>query len=140
HPRQIPQLHPQYLQFVSSAQPTIKAHPIATLLFVKLPLQLMMTLILLINVAYLAAYHFFNDERLGEFVGDRISGLLDGDLRFGKLHWSPLLLVDLLTGQPTTIHGYDIEVWEPYKIDGLDRSRRTAYAEHVEVELVVHEI
>ncbi|HVH99819.1 MAG TPA: hypothetical protein VM869_13950, partial [Enhygromyxa sp.] len=140
HPRQIPQLHAQYLWYATSPQPTKEAHPIATLLFVKLPLQLVMTLILLFNVVYLAAYHFFNDERLGEFVGARISRLLDGDLAFGKLHWSPLLIVDLLTGQPTTIHGYDVEVWEPYKIDGVDRSRRTAYAEHVEVELVVHEI
>jgi hypothetical protein len=139
-PQQIPRLHPQYLHYTTSPPPTRRAHPIATLLFVKLPLQLLMTLLLLFNLVYLGAYYFFNDERLGEFLTARISGILDGDLVFGKVHWSPLLIVDLLTGQPTTIQGYDLEVWESHKIDGLDRSRRTAYAEHVEVELVVHEI
>jgi hypothetical protein len=142
HPHQIPRLHPQYLQFMSSPPPTRRKHPIATLVLVKLPLQLLMTLILLFNVAYLAAYHFFNDERLGEFLTARIGNLLDGDLVFGKLHWSPMLLVDLFTGRPTKLHGYDVEVWEAHKVDGLERaqSRRTAYAEHVEVEIVLHEI
>jgi|GEM_PF-1769121 len=140
HPRQITQLHPQYLLFMTSPAPTRRKHPIATALLVKLPLQLMMSLILVFNLAYLGAYHFFNDERLGEFMTARISGMLDGDLAFRSLHWSPLLIVDLVTGQPTTIHGYDVEVWEGYKIDGGDRSRRTALAEHLEVELVIHEI
>ncbi|MFO7562740.1 MAG: translocation/assembly module TamB domain-containing protein, partial [Enhygromyxa sp.] len=140
HPRQIPRLHPQYLHFVTSPAPVHRKHPIATMLLVKLPLQLMMTLILIFNLAYLAAYHFFNDERLGDFLGERISGLLDGDLSFGKIHWTPMLIVDLLTGQPTRLTAYDVAVWEGYKIDGRDRTRRTAYAEHLEVELVIHEI
>jgi hypothetical protein len=140
HPRKIPGLHPQYIQFMTSAQPKSRKHPIATLLFVKLPLQLMMTLVLLFNLVYLGAYHFFNDELLGGFLGDRISGLLDGDLEFGALHWSPMLIVDIVTGQPTTLHAYDVAVWEAHKADGRDRTRRTAYAEHVELDLVIHEI
>jgi hypothetical protein len=139
-PTQIPRLHPQYLQFMASPQPTRRAHPIATMLLVKLPLQLMMILLLVFNLAYLGAYHFFNDERLAGFLTDKIGGLLDGELTFGSLHWSPMLIVDLLTGQPHTVHGYDLEVWEGFKIDGLPKSTRTAYAEHVEVELVIHEI
>ncbi|KIG11981.1 hypothetical protein DB30_02227 [Enhygromyxa salina] len=139
-PAQIPRLHPQYLQFMASPQPTRRAHPVATMLLVKLPLQLLMILLLLFNVAYLGAYHFFNDERLAGFLTDKIGGLVDGELSFGSLHWSPMLIVDLLTGQPHTVHGYDLEVWEGFKIDGLEKSKRTAYAEHVEVELVMHEI
>src|SRR5690606_2050714 len=99
HPQQIARLHPQYLHYMASSPPLRRKHPIATLVLVKLPLQLLMTLILIFNIAYLGAYHFFNNERLGEFIGARISGLLDGELSFGKLHWGPMLIVDLLTGQ-----------------------------------------
>jgi hypothetical protein len=139
-PREILRLHPQYLQFTTAPQPLRRKHPIATMLFVKLPLQLLMLLLLLFNLAYLGAYHFFNDERLGEFLTDRVGGMFDGEIAFGSLHWSPMLIVDLITGQPHTIHGYDIEIWEPYRIDGLEKTKRTAYAEHVEVELVIHEL
>jgi hypothetical protein len=139
-PQQILRLHPQYLQFTTAPPPLRRAHPIATLLFVKLPLQLLMLLLLVFNLAYLAAYHFFNDERLGAFLTDKIGGLFDGELAFHSVHWSPMLIVDLLTGQSHTVHGYGIEVWEPYKIDGQPKSRRAAYAEHVEVELVIHEL
>ncbi|PRQ05962.1 translocation/assembly module TamB domain-containing protein [Enhygromyxa salina] len=139
-PAQIPRLHPQYLQFMASPQPTRRKHPVATMLLVKLPLQLMMILLLVFNLAYLGAYHFFNDQRLASFLTDKIGGLIDGELTFGSLHWGPMLLVDLITGQPHTVHGYDLEVWEGFKIDELDKTRRTAYAEHVEVELVMHEI
>lgn len=139
-PRQIPTLHPQYVQFTSSAPPTRRRHPIATMLLVKLPLQLLMLLVLLFNLAYLAAYHFFNDEQLGAFLTDKVGGLFDGEIAFGSVHWSPLLIVDLLTGQAHTLVARDVEIWEPYRVDGLERSRRTAYAEHAEVELVLHEI
>lgn len=140
HPRQIARLHPQYLQFMASPQPTRRRYPIATLLFIKLPLQLVMFLILLFNLVYLGAYFFFNDERLGAFVSSKVSGLLDGDLEIASLHWSPSLIVDLVTGQPHTIEGRDVSVWEPYKIDGGQRTRRTAHAEYLEVDLVMHEI
>lgn len=139
-PREILRLHPQYLQFTTAPQPIRRKHPIATLLFVKLPLQLLMFLLLLFNLAYLGAYHFFNDERLAEFLTDRVGGMFDGEIAFGSLHWSPMLIVDLLTGQPHTIQGYDIEVWEPFRVDGLEKTKRTAYAEHIEVELVIHEL
>jgi hypothetical protein len=139
-PREILRLHPQYLQFTTAPQPLRRKHPIATLLFVKLPLQLLMFVLLLFNLAYLAAYHFFNDERLADFLTQRVGGMFDGELEFGSLHWSPMLIVDLVTGQPHTIHGYDITIWEPYRIDGLEKTKRTAYAEHLEVELVIHEL
>src|SRR5690606_39008206 len=42
HPESIPSLHAQYLWLLSSAQPTKRRHPIATLLFVRLPLQLVL--------------------------------------------------------------------------------------------------
>jgi hypothetical protein len=140
HPRKIAGLHPQYLQFMASPQPTRRRHPIATLLFVKLPLQLMMILILLFNLAYLGAYWFFNDERLGQFVSAKVSGLLDGDLEIESLHWSPMLIVDLLTGRPHTIEARGVTVWEPYKIDGGERTRKAAEAERLELDLVIHEI
>lgn len=139
-PGELLRLHPQYLQFTTAPQPVRRKHPIATLLFVTLPLQLLMLLLLLFNLAYLGAYHFFNDERLADFLTERVGGMFDGEIAFGSLHWSPMLIVDLLTGQPHTIHGYDVEIWEPYRIDGIERTRRTAYAEHLEVELVIHEL
>ena len=110
------------------------------MLSVKLPLQLLMVLLLLFNIAYLAAYNFFNDERFGRFLGSKLGLILDGDLTFESLHWNPMLIIDLLTGRPHKMQGYGVEVWEAYKLDGVERSRRTAYAEHLEVELVLHEI
>jgi hypothetical protein len=139
-PREILRMHPQYLQFTTAPQPLRRKHPIATLLFVKLPLQLLMFVVLLFNLAYLGAYHFFNDERLAGFLTDKVGGMFDGEIAFGKLHWSPMLIIDLLTGQSHTVHAYDLEIWEPFRIDGVEKSRRTAYAEHVEVELVIHEL
>ncbi|MCA9681839.1 MAG: hypothetical protein KC457_06565, partial [Myxococcales bacterium] len=140
HPDQIGRLHPQYLQFMASPQPTRRQHPIASMLLVKLPLQLLMILVLIFNIAYLGAYYFFNDERLGEFLTAKIGGLLDGELEIGRAHWTPMLIVDLLTGQPTALEAWDVSVYEPYKIDGQPKGRRTAYAEHVELDLVLHEI
>lgn len=140
HPRQIARLHPQYLHFMASPQPTRRRHPIATLLLVKLPLQLVMLLLLLFNLVYLGAYFFFNDERLGAFISSRVSGMLDGDLEIERIHWSPRLIVDLLTGTPHTLQAWNVAVWEPYKFDGGERTRRTAQAEYLEVELVIHEI
>ncbi|MFV8756607.1 translocation/assembly module TamB domain-containing protein [Nannocystaceae bacterium ST9] len=140
HPRKIAGLHPQYLQFMASPLPTRRRHPIATLLFVKLPLQLMMLLILVFNLAYLGAYYFFNDERLGSFISAKIGGLLDGDLQIESLHWSPMLIVDLLTGRPHPMQARGVTIWEPYKLDGLERTRKTAEAEFIEADLVIHEI
>ncbi|NVB41671.1 translocation/assembly module TamB domain-containing protein [Pseudenhygromyxa sp. WMMC2535] len=140
HPQQIGRLHPQYLQFMASPQPTRRRYPVANMLLVKLPLQLLMTLVLIFNLAYLGAYYFFNDERLGEFLSDKIGGLLDGDLEITYAHWTPMLIFDLLTGRPTHLEAREVSVWEPYKLDGGEKSRRTAYAEHVELSLILHEI
>ena len=45
-PRQIRTLHPQYISFLESEQPTKTAHPVATLLLVKLPLRVLATLLI----------------------------------------------------------------------------------------------
>lgn len=140
NPSSIPALHPQYLQLIASAQPTRRRHPIASLLLVKLPLQLLLILVTLFNLAYIGGYFFFNDEVLGRFVSSRVSGILDGDLEMGSIHWEGRLIFDLLTGTPTRTVVRDVTVWEPYKSMGHERLRKLAHAERVEVTLVLHEI
>ncbi|EDM80373.1 hypothetical protein PPSIR1_11375 [Plesiocystis pacifica SIR-1] len=140
HPRQVSRLHPQYLQFMASPMPTRRRYPIATALFVKLPVQLLMFLVLVFNVVYMSAYYLLNDERLGGLVTDGISGMIDGELAIESLHWSPWLIFDLLTGQPHEVVAHEVSVYEPFKVDGQPRGRRTAYAEHLEAELVLHEV
>ncbi len=140
HPSQVGRLHPQYLQFVASPKPTRRRHPLATMLLVKLPLQLLMILVLIFNVAYLGAYYFINDERLGGIVSDQLCAMIDGDLVIESLHWTPMLIVDLLTGQPHEIEARRLSVYPAYKTDGLERGEPTAYAEHLSAELVLHEL
>lgn len=139
-PNAIATLHPQYLQLLVSAQPRRKAHPIASLLLVKLPLQFLLLLLTLFNLAYIGAYYFFNDEVLGRFVSTRVSGLLDGDLEMKSIHWEGRLIFDLLTGTPTRTVVTDVTVWEPYKSTGGRRRGKAAHAERVEASLVLHEI
>lgn len=140
HPKSIGRLHPQYLQFMASAPPTRRRHPLATLFLVKLPLQLLMILILIFNVAYLSAYYFLNDERLGDLITTRVSAMIDGDLVIESLHWTPMLIVDLLTGRPHTVEARGLAVYSPHKADGVAERDKTAYAEHLQADLVLHEI
>ena len=141
HPERIPSLHPQYLQFASAARPTKRAHPIATLLFVKLPLQFLFLLFLLFMSAYAAAYHFFNDERLGDFLSYSIGTAIDGELSFERVHWSPLLIFDLAIGRPHHIEIEGVRVYEAFKRwPETEKEAVTAYTERMEVDLVLHEI
>src|SRR5690606_27518543 len=94
-PDSIRSLHAQHLHMLGSAPPTRRRHPVATLLFVKLPLQLVFGLIALLVVAYFGAYAFFNDAVLGRFVSARVSNLVDGELEMESIHWRPRLIVDL---------------------------------------------
>lgn len=139
-PDAIRALHVQHLHMLATAPPTIRRHPIATLLLVKLPLQLMVGLFALLVAGYFGAYVFFNDATLGRFVSARISGLLEGDLEMESIHWRPRLIVDLLTGTPSPIDVDGITVWSPYKSTRHGRTHRSAHAERLEVRLVLGEI
>lgn len=140
NPRAIPSLHLQYLWALTSALPTKRRHPIATLLLVKLPLQFLVLVFTLLNVAYITAYYTFNDDVLGDFISTRVSGLLEGDLVLGSVHWEGRLIFDLLTGTPSPVVVENVEVWEPYKSTAHGRSRRAAHADRIEATLVLHEI
>jgi hypothetical protein len=139
-PSQILQLHPQIVALTTSPLPTRRAHPLLVLLFVRLPASVLGALLALFSVAYGGAYLFFNDEVLGRFISTRVSGLLDGDLELGSVHWRPRLILDLVTGTPSPITVRDVRVWEPYKRDGLARERTAVEAELLETRLVLHDI
>ncbi|MEX1368196.1 MAG: hypothetical protein AB1Z98_34015, partial [Nannocystaceae bacterium] len=140
HPEGLARLHPQFLLFAASAAPRRRRYPIASFLLVKLPLRLMAGLLALLVTAYLGAYLLFNDERLGTFVSDNVSGLVEGELRMGKIHWELPLIVDLLTGQPSHVVVEDVTVWEAYDSYGGERTHRTAWARRLEAQMVLHEI
>ncbi len=139
-PDSIPGLHPQYVAFTRSALPLRRRYPIARLLLVKLPLYFWMSFILLFNCAYLGAYVFFNDATFGRFLGGAISSLIDGELEFGEAHWSPSLLLKLVTGQPAHVVAKDVTVWSAFKTTNHGKERVAAYAEELELDLVLHEI
>jgi len=139
-PDSIRGLHVQHLHMLASAPPTVRRHPIATLLFVKLPLQFLVGIFALLVVAYFGAFVFFNDAVLGSFVSSRVSGLLEGDLEMKSIHWRPRLIVDLITGTPSPVEVDDITVWSPYKRTDHGREHRSAHAERLEARLVLSEI
>jgi hypothetical protein len=139
-PAALVRLHPQYLLFAASPPPARRHHPIATFLLVKLPLQLIGALLTLLVVGYVGAWAVFNDEVLGDFVSDRVSGLVEGELRMGSIHWDLPLVYDLVTGRPSHVVVEDVTVWEPYESYGGERLRRAAHADRLEVKLVLHEI
>lgn len=140
HPQAIGQLHPQYVLHARADLPTRRRHPVANLLLVKLPLYLWMSVLMVLCTAYMGAYLFFNDRVLGSFLTGTISGLLDGQLVLTDVHWRPRLIVDLLTGTPSPVRVREVEVWGPHKLDGVEKTQQSAYAEELEVELVLHEI
>lgn len=139
-PAALVRLHPQYLLFAASPAPIRKRHPIASFLLVTLPLQLVAALLSLLVIGYVGAWAIFNDEVLGDFVSDRVSNIVEGELRMGSIHWSLPLVYDLVTGRPSRVVVEDVTVWEPYASYGGKRLRRAAHAERLEVELVLHEI
>ncbi|MBP7291479.1 MAG: translocation/assembly module TamB domain-containing protein [Nannocystaceae bacterium] len=138
-PETIASLHPQIVARLASPQPLARRHPLATLLLIRLPLQLVLLVFSLLSVAYLGAYMFFNDAVLGAFVSGKVSGLLEGELEMKSIHWNGRLILDLLTGEPSYVVVEDITVYEPYKSYGGER-RPTAHVERVEATLVLHEI
>ncbi len=140
HPDSIRGLHSQHLYMLSSAPPSVRRHPIATLLFVKLPLQMLLGLFMLLTLGYFGAYVFFNDERLGDFVSERVSGLLEGDLQMQSIHWRPRLIFDLVTGTPSPVTVRGVTVWSPYKSTGHGRDHQAAHAEELDAKIVLHEI
>lgn len=139
NPEAVRALHPQLVALLASAQPEVQRHPLATYVFVKLPLQLVMATLALLNIAYIGAYYFFNDEVLGKFVSSKVSGLVEGDLEMGSIHWSGRLLLDLLTGHPSAVVVEDVTVYEPHKSFGGER-RVAAHADRIDAQLVLHEI
>ncbi len=141
HPQAIPTLHEQFIAFATSAAPTRKRHPFVTLFLVRLPLQFLLLLGILFNLAYLGAYFFFNDARLGAFVTTRLEPVLDGKLSIESIHWGPTLIIDLFLGRPHPIEADGVRVYEAYKTTGEGSPRRLALAvEHLETRLVLHEI
>ncbi|MCR9165449.1 MAG: hypothetical protein ACE37F_11915 [Nannocystaceae bacterium] len=139
-PDAIRALHVQHLHMLATAPPTVRRHPVATLLLVKLPLQLLVGLFAVLLAGYFGAYAFFNDAVLGRFVSARVSGLVEGDLEMESIHWRPRLVVDLLTGTPSPIDIDGVTVWGPYKRTNHGRTHRTAHADRLEVRLMLGEI
>jgi len=139
-PRGLLALPPQILWLIASRLPRRRRRPLLVLFLIRLPLQAVLALVTVFNIAYVGAYFFFNDEVLGKFIGQRVSRLLDGDLELRRVHWSGRLIFDLLTGTPHRLLVEDVSVWNPFKSTGGVRTTRTALAPKLEVSLVLHEI
>lgn len=139
-PEDITRLHPQHIHFATAPLPLRRERPLARLFFIKVPLYFWMFLIILFNLGYLGAWVFFNDETLGRFMSDKISGLFDGEMEFDSVHWKPSLIVDLVTGQPAELHVKGYRIYEGYKRRGEEFRRTAVEAEDVKLNLVLHEI
>ncbi len=140
HPQSIGALHPQFVALATSDLPSRRRHPITALILVKLPLYFWMSLFLLFNAAYLAAFVFFNEHVMGRFVSGKVSSILQGELEIESIYWRPRLIVDLVTGQPTPLVAEGVRVYEPYKGLVDERGRTAARADRLDVSLVLHEI
>jgi len=140
HPSSVAGLPPQVLWTLAPRLPPRKRHPLAVLILVRLPMQLLLAFVMLFNIAYVGAYFFFNDAVLGRFIGERVSRLFEGDLVLGSVHWNGRLIFDLVTGTPHDVVVEGVEVWGPYKGYDHPRDLRAAYGERLEVKLVLHEI
>lgn len=140
HPSEIPGLHAQYLATCSAGLPVRVQHPIARFLLVKLPLYLWLGFIGLFAVAYIGAYFFVNDETLGRLLTKVIGKQINGDLELGSVHWSPRLLLDLVTGRPHDVVVRDIKIWRGYKREGTERDKLIGWVDEVEASIVLHEI
>ncbi len=140
HPREIPGLHAQYVGVCTAGLPVRVQHPVARLLLVKLPLYLWLGFFALFTVAYIGAYFFVNDETLGRLLTKVIGRQLNGDLELGSVHWSPRLILDLVTGQPHHAVVKDVRIWRGYKRQGTERDKLIGWADHAEAKIVLHEI
>ncbi|TPV93637.1 MAG: hypothetical protein B7733_19460 [Myxococcales bacterium FL481] len=142
NPSHIPRLHPQFVDYAQSRQPTIRRYPLAGWLLITLPFQLMLWICGIFTAAYLTAYWQFNDERLGAFLTQSISQNIDGELAFDSVHWHPRLIIDLALGVPTPVSLRGVRVFGPFKSLGQSRDavELAAQADALEVSLVLHEI
>jgi hypothetical protein len=140
HPAEIPGLHAQYLASCVAGLPLRVQHPLARFLLVKLPLYLWLGFIGLFAVAYVGAYFFLNDETLGRLLTRVIGKQINGDLELGSVHWSPRLLLDLVTGRPHHVVVRDVKIWRGYKREGTEPDKLIGWADEVEASLVLHEI
>ncbi|MEZ4451733.1 MAG: hypothetical protein R3B09_19865 [Nannocystaceae bacterium] len=142
HPAALVALHPQLLRFARSPLPTERRHPVAALLFVKLPIYFWLTILLIFNVAYFAAWRFFNDETLARFLGPTVTAAagIDGDLEFESIHWQPRLIIDLITGTPTPVKVRGVKIYEGHRYLGQPKRRLVVSGDEIEVEMIVHEI
>ena len=139
-PSRIASIHPQYLSFARSPQPTRIRRPIATLVFVKMPLRLMMVFLIIFNLAYVGAYYRFNDEVLGGFLTARLGKILGGELYFGSCHWNGAAIVDLVIGRPHQVYCEDVVVYDNYKHTTEPREETSIHVERIDAELYLHEI
>ncbi len=139
-PEDIPRLHPQFIHFATSPLPLRRQRPLLRLFFIKVPLYFWMFVIISFNLAYLGAWMFFNDETLGRFMTEKISGLFDGELEFESVHWKPSLILDLVTAQPAELHVKGFKIYEGYKRRGVEYRRTAVEAEDVTLHLMLHEI
>ncbi len=140
HPREIPGLHAQLLHFCRAGLPVKIQHPVARLLLVKLPLYLWLGFFGLLTVAYVGAYFFLNDENLGRLLTKVIGKQINGELELGSVHWSPRLILDLVTGTPHHAVVEDVKIWRGYKRQGTERDKLTGWAERAEAKILLHEI
>ncbi len=139
-PAGLRRMHPQFLLFTASAPPTVRRYPIASFVLVKMPLRLLLGVFALLVLLYVGAYLVLNDQRLGGLVSTQVSGLVEGELQIQKIHWELPLIIDLVTGQPTHVQVEGVTIWEAYDSFGGERTRRTAWAKRLDVDVVVHEI
>lgn len=144
HPDQISRIHPQQLRHTESIYPARLGHPIASFLFVRLPARALAALLTVMMVLYLVAYAYLNwavfdnGRTVAWILSDRISALIDGEMKFEEVRFGPTLAVDILTGRPHALDIRGLTVWEPPNAEGA--RHLTAAAEHITAELNVLEI
>ena len=139
-PAVVPRLHPELLAALDPPYPPRLTHPVAVAVLLKAPLYLWMTLVVLFNVAYLAAFVFFNDAVLGRFVSTQVSSILQGELEIREIHWRPRLIVDFLLGHPTPLVARGVSIYEPFKDFVDERGRKAVVADEVHLSMTLHEI
>jgi hypothetical protein len=140
HPDELPALHPQYLSLLHRRPADQGQHPLARLLFVKLPVYLWLGFFGLFSVIYVGAYFFLNDENLGRLLTMVIGRQINGDLELGSVHWGPTLILDMVTGTPHHASVKNVKIWRGYKRQGGQREHLIGWADSVEAKIMLHEI
>lgn len=142
NPSEIAGLHPQLLRFAAAPLPTVRQHPVARFIFVKLPIYLWLGFIGFFSVVYIAAYFFLNDEALGRLLTRVIDAQINGRIELGSVHWRPDLIFDLITGRPHHATVTGLKIWGGYKLAGKDEPDLLLGAGDgpIEADIVLHEI